>query len=356
VIGNGCVYPSRTRTIANQLTAAGDTWKAYVAGLPQRSRTACRYPTLGSDDALLPRPGDPYVTWRNPFVYFRSLIGGTACRKNDVGIGQLATDLRTTRTTPSLSYIVPDPCNDGDPQPCRPKAPSGLPAAEHFLRSVVPEIERSAAYTADGLIAITFDQAPQTGPQMDPSSCCDNPSYPNLPTTSGSSGPGTATTTIPTTTPTAGTPTTGTTTTGTTTIPSTGTTTAPTTGTATTGTTTAPTTGTPTTGTTTPTTPTAPTTGTSTTTTPTLSTTTPTTTTPTSIGDGETNPTGGGGHVGLLLISRYVKPGSVDVIGYFNHFSLLASIEDLFNLGHLGYATDPALPVFDASVFNAKPK
>jgi phosphatidylinositol-3-phosphatase len=57
-----------------------------------------------------------------------------------------------------------------------------------------------------------------------------------------------------------------------------------------------------------------------------------------------------------LLISQYVKPGSVDVIGYFNHFSLLATIENLFKLGHLGYTTDPALPVFDASVFNAPKK
>jgi len=58
--------------------------------------------------------------------------------------------------------------------------------------------------------------------------------------------------------------------------------------------------------------------------------------------------------VGLLLISPYVKPGSVDDIDYFNHFSLLASIEDIFGLAKLGYASDPALPVFDASVFNAK--
>jgi hypothetical protein len=55
--------------------------------------------------------------------------------------------------------------------------------------------------------------------------------------------------------------------------------------------------------------------------------------------------------VGLLLISRYVKPGIPDVIDYFNHFSLLASIESIFGLKRLGYATDPALPVFGSSVF-----
>jgi hypothetical protein len=65
------------------------------------------------------------------------------------------------------------------------------------------------------------------------------------------------------------------------------------------------------------------------------------------------SPTGGGGQVGLLLISRYVKPDSTDTLDYFNHFSLLGSIEDLFGLKHLGYAKDPALPLFYGSVYNA---
>jgi hypothetical protein len=52
-----------------------------------------------------------------------------------------------------------------------------------------------------------------------------------------------------------------------------------------------------------------------------------------------------------------VKPGSVENIDFYNHFSLLASIEDLFGVHRLGYAKDPQLPVFDAAVYNAyKPK
>jgi hypothetical protein len=57
--------------------------------------------------------------------------------------------------------------------------------------------------------------------------------------------------------------------------------------------------------------------------------------------------------VGLLLISQYVKPGSTDVLDYFNHFSLLASIEHIFKLKDLGYARDTSLPSFQTSVFNA---
>ncbi len=62
-----------------------------------------------------------------------------------------------------------------------------------------------------------------------------------------------------------------------------------------------------------------------------------------------------GGKVGLLLISKYVKPGSVNVTGEYNHYSLLASIENLFGLSHLGYASSPEVLAFDASVYNAHP-
>jgi len=60
--------------------------------------------------------------------------------------------------------------------------------------------------------------------------------------------------------------------------------------------------------------------------------------------------------VGLLLISSFVKAGSQDTLDYYNHYSLLKSIEDLFSLNHLGYAADPALPVFDQTVYNAPAK
>jgi phosphatidylinositol-3-phosphatase len=63
-------------------------------------------------------------------------------------------------------------------------------------------------------------------------------------------------------------------------------------------------------------------------------------------------PTGGGGQVGLLLISQYVKPTTLEVTDYYNHFSLLASIEEMFGLQRLAYASVPGLPVFGPAVFN----
>ena len=87
---------------------------------------------------------------------------------------------------PSLSYIVPNRCHDGSDTPCAPGQPSGLPAADAFLQAVVPQIMASPAYSDGGLITITFDEAPETGPNADQSACCFRPAYPNLPPESSS--------------------------------------------------------------------------------------------------------------------------------------------------------------------------
>ena len=67
---------------------------------------------------------------------------------------------------------------------------------------------------------------------------------------------------------------------------------------------------------------------------------------------GPVKPSGGGGRVGLLLLSPFVAPGTVDESAYFNHFSLLRSIEELFELEPLGYAGEEALTGFDSTVYN----
>ncbi|HEY2159782.1 MAG TPA: alkaline phosphatase family protein [Solirubrobacteraceae bacterium] len=280
-LGTGCVYPSATQTLGDQLTAAGQQWKAYVQTQSKGKAAqleACRHPKIGAHDLTAPAAGDPYVTWRNPFLYFQSALGKSKCPKNDVPISQLATDLKSAGTTPALSYIVANACDDGSDTPCKPHAKAGPAAADAFLKSVIPQILRSPAYKADGVIAITYDQAPQTGASADSSSCCGTPTtFPNLigfapiGSTTGTSGPSGPTGPAP----------------------------------------------------------------------------------PVDLGGGQTNPTGGGGQVGLLLLSRYVQPGIPEVTDYYNHFSLLASIEDSFGFKHLGYASVKALPLFGSAVWTA---
>ncbi len=59
----------------------------------------------------------------------------------------------------------------------------------------------------------------------------------------------------------------------------------------------------------------------------------------------------GGGQVGLLLLSPFVKKGGGLVQETYNHFSLLATLEEVFGLGKLGYAAGAEVKPFSASLF-----
>jgi hypothetical protein len=190
VVGDGCVYPSSVNTIANQLTTAGLTWHGYMQDMgntPSREATTCGHPALGSaDNTQVATPNDMYATRHNPFVYFHSIIDNQAyCNANVVALTNLSADLQSVSTTPNLSYITPNLCNDGHDAPCANGQPGGLVQADNFLRTIVPEIMSSPAYRADGMLVITFDEADTD----DASACCGEPTGPNV-TAPGETGPG----------------------------------------------------------------------------------------------------------------------------------------------------------------------
>jgi phospholipase C len=58
----------------------------------------------------------------------------------------------------------------------------------------------------------------------------------------------------------------------------------------------------------------------------------------------------GGGRIGAVLLSRYIREGTVSDVPY-NHYSLLRSVEDFFGLEHLGYAGRTGLKSFGDDVF-----
>jgi hypothetical protein len=58
----------------------------------------------------------------------------------------------------------------------------------------------------------------------------------------------------------------------------------------------------------------------------------------------------GGGKIGAVLISPFIKPGSVNHTPY-NHYAMLRSLEDLFGLDHLGFAGQDGLRAFGDDVF-----
>lgn len=256
-LGHGCVYPSATQTLAGQLTAKRLTWRAYLEGMDEHGAGsgsaygACGHPALGAPDptaAPTPPAGQAYATWRNPFVYFHSLIDSSACAGDDVGLDKLKSDLVSAKSTPSFAYVVPDRCHDGNPTPCAPGASAGMQAADGWLKRVIPEITASKAYKENGLLVLTVDEAPSSGEYEDSSSCCGQPAFPNLPAPAGGIGPP------------------------------------------------------------------------------------------------------GGGQVGALLLSPFIKGGAT-VQDTYDHFSLLRTVEDLFKLGHLGYAGGKEVSSFAPSLF-----
>jgi hypothetical protein len=254
VLGNGCVYPSSTQTLVGQLAAKHLTWRAYVEGMDEGGAQggACAHPALGAADPTSVQTASTgaYATFRNPFVYFDSILEAPSCATDDVGLDQLKPDLASVERTPSFAYVVPDRCNDGNPTPCTVGAPAGVAPADAFLQKVVPQITASKAFKESGLLVITTDEAPSSGALADSSSCCGQPQFPNIPATIAAARPR------------------------------------------------------------------------------------------------------GGGTVGALLLSPYVKGATISQEP-FNHFSLLRTIEDLFGLTHLGYAGLPGVKSFEPAMFTA---
>jgi len=160
--GSGCVYPTAVKTVADQLTARGLTWKGYMEDMgnsPTESRT-CRHPALNSrDNTQSARVGDQYATRHNPFVYFHSIIDSPDCFAKDVPLDRLSDDLRSVSSTPNYSFITPNLCNDGHDAPCVDGRPGGLTTAGQFASALVPQIVASPAFRQDGLLIVTFDES-----------------------------------------------------------------------------------------------------------------------------------------------------------------------------------------------------
>jgi hypothetical protein len=121
-------------TIADQLAAAGLSWKSYQENLPlagadnvnDSNGTATQLTTYDPSEPVSPTNLPPlasgsllnaYAVKHDPFAYFRSIQEGTtpgsslANIRPFIGAGGLYADLATGRV-PAFSYIVPNQCDD----------------------------------------------------------------------------------------------------------------------------------------------------------------------------------------------------------------------------------------------------
>jgi hypothetical protein len=172
-IGSGCIYPESVKTIADQLSEIGLTWRSYNGDMgndPTRESATCGHPALNTTDmtqnaeppsaAVL--NGDQYVTRHNPFVYFHSIIDSPACQTGVVNLNKLSTDLQKIETTPNFVFITPNVCDDGHDSACVNGQTGGEVGINNFLQKIIPMIQASPAYKRDGLIVINFDEGGYT--------------------------------------------------------------------------------------------------------------------------------------------------------------------------------------------------
>jgi hypothetical protein len=242
-VGTGCVFPASVPTLPGQLQAAGLTWKGYMEDMG----TPCRHPALNSQDTTqTAKVGDEYAARHDPFVYFHSIIDSPSCAQHVVDLSALTTDLLAVSTTPNLSFITPNLCDDGHDSPCVDGRPGGLASVNAWMQVWVPKILNSPAFKQDGMLIITADEA--DSPQSDASACCGEGPGPNTPL-------------------------------------------------------------------------------------------------PGIVGLG-------GGRIGALVISKWTAPDTWSTTPY-NHYSLLASLEDIFGLPYIGYAQTAGLDRFGLDVYNS---
>jgi hypothetical protein len=176
----GCIYPKQIKTLANQLSEAGYSWKGYMGDMgndPSRESATCGHPAIGvgTDNTNAAEPpsaavplGDQYATRHDPFVYFHSIIDSPTCKTHVVNLeANLPKDLQRVSTTPNLVFITPNLCDDGHDgsgtgaphTTCANGQPGGLTSIDAFLQKWIPMIQASPAYKEDGLIVITFDES-----------------------------------------------------------------------------------------------------------------------------------------------------------------------------------------------------
>jgi hypothetical protein len=154
VAGSACVYPVETLTLPDQLATGQFTWRAYLEGMEgETGPENCVHP--GPEEAEVSEPG-AYSVRLNPFPFFHSLLDLGACATNDVPLTELKKDLKSTKKTANFSYISPTPCNAGVVGQCVAGAPEGVAATNAWLEEIVPQILKSPAYKADGVLMISF--------------------------------------------------------------------------------------------------------------------------------------------------------------------------------------------------------
>jgi phosphatidylinositol-3-phosphatase len=119
--------------IVDQLEGAGQSWKAYMEGMPS--------PCFVGDSGR-------YRQKHNPFIYYDDIRTNSARCNRVVPFSQFQSDLNGT--LPNYVWITPDMCND--------EHDCGVDKGDAWLQIWVPQILASPAWQNGGALFITYDE------------------------------------------------------------------------------------------------------------------------------------------------------------------------------------------------------
>ena len=120
----------------DRVETSGRSWKAYMESMPRACFVGDSY---------------PYMQKHDPFIYYNDIRTNAAECNKVVPYTNLATDLKSTSTTPNYAWITPNMCDD--------MHDCSVSTGDTWLKNNVPAILNSAAFTAqNSLLMITWDE------------------------------------------------------------------------------------------------------------------------------------------------------------------------------------------------------
>ncbi len=157
------------QNIVDQLEAKGLIWATYQQGLPAIGSTVDQFPATGSG---------LYVRKHNPFMLYTDVLNSPARLQHVRPIESLTTDLNTNNA-PNYAFIAPDTCHDMHGVSSSTAKKYGMPwcayppnfvlnhaliqAGDAYVRQLVTTIMSSKSWTADSVIALTWDENESSG-------------------------------------------------------------------------------------------------------------------------------------------------------------------------------------------------
>jgi len=152
------------RSLPDQLSAKGLSWKGYFQDIPQPGSLAYVWPS--PEEPVAGKPERLYAAKHNGFMAFATVQSDPALASKIVGFDALDRDI-VANTLPNYAHIIPNQCNDmhglhgvNVPVGCVEGDPGLIRSADRTVGEIVGKIMASSAWKgADNVaVVITFDE------------------------------------------------------------------------------------------------------------------------------------------------------------------------------------------------------